>query len=437
LNSLSDAISVLKNKKALQISVRNNQSKEQDMRFAFISSMSVAPWGGSEELWSRTALRLRAGGHQIAASVCWWPCLSLRIEELRGQGAELFFRKPWVQSTLLTRAWRRIKRPMERLPAEFAWLRKYSPDLTIISQGGNADGLAWMRFCKEAGMPYIVVCQCNTEAWWPSDCLAGEMAEAFAAAKRLFCVSEANLELCERQIGTRLQNASVVRNPFNVSPIQPVPWPDETGIWRLACVARLDPSAKGQDILLQVLAQPRWRERAVELNIYGTGPSAGGLKKLADFLGLKAIRFHGHVDNVSSIWEGNHILVLPSRFEGLPLVLVEAMWCGRPAIVTNVAGNTELCADGETGFVAAAPSVELFGQALEAAWNCRHEWQRMGADARTRVEKLIPKDPVGIFCNQLLSCLGAGLFPLKVYPSLEDVGSPKPALAEESPKPHI
>jgi hypothetical protein len=61
----------------------------------------------------------------------------------------------------------------------------------------------------------------------------------------------------------------------------------------------------------------------------------------------------------------------------------------------------------------------------------------MGADARTRVEKLIPKDPVGIFCNQLLSCLGAGLFPLKVYPSLEDVGSPKPALAEESPKPHI
>jgi glycosyltransferase involved in cell wall biosynthesis len=188
-----------------------------------------------------------------------------------------------------------------------------------------------------------------------------------------------------------------------------VPWPVETGIWRLACVARLDPSAKGQDLLLQVLGHSRWRERPVEVNLFGTGPWEVGLNKLADFLRLKSVRFHGHVDDVSSIWAGNHILVLPSRFEGLPLALVEAMWCGRPAIVTNVAGNAELCADGETGFVAAAPAVELLGQTLEVAWEHRHKWSQMGVAARARVEKLIPKDPVGLFTNQLLSSVGVGL----------------------------
>ena len=39
------------------------------MRFAFISTMHDWPWGGSEELWSQTALRLKNAGHQVYASV--------------------------------------------------------------------------------------------------------------------------------------------------------------------------------------------------------------------------------------------------------------------------------------------------------------------------------------------------------------------------------
>jgi glycosyltransferase involved in cell wall biosynthesis len=379
------------------------------MRFAFISSMSVASWGGSEELWWQTALRLRAEGHQVAVSVVWWPQPSRKLDALREQGIDLFFRKSPVHETLFVRAWRKIQGQIERMSAEFEWLRRQKPDLTIISQGGNGDGLAWMKFCKETGLPYMVISQCNSEAWWPTDSVAPEMADVFSAAKQLFFVSRANWELCERQIGRPLLNASVVRNPFNVSPDAPIPWPVETENWRFACVARMDPAAKGQDLLLQVLADSRWRERPIELNLYGTGPWEDGLKKLADFLLLKVVRFHGHVDNISSIWASNHILVLPSRFEGLPLALVEAMWCGRPAIVTNVAGNTELCADGETGFVAAAPTVELLGQTLEVAWEQRHKWGQMGASARSRVEKLIPKDPVGLFANQLLSSVDAGM----------------------------
>jgi len=99
------------------------------------------------------------------------------------------------------------------------------------------------------------------------------------------------------------------------------------------------------------------------------------------------------------------MLVLPSRCEGLPLALVEAMWCSRPAVVTDVGGNAELCVDDETGFVAGAPTPGVFGQALERAWGRRHEWQFMGQQARRRAEELIPKDPVGDFCSQLTACV--------------------------------
>jgi glycosyltransferase involved in cell wall biosynthesis len=229
------------------------------------------------------------------------------------------------------------------------------------------------------------------------------MSKSFSAARKLFFVSRQNLELLERQIGESLPKALVVRNPYNISPDQVFHWPSETGIWRFACVARLDPVAKGQDLLFQVLAGRRWRERAIEVNLYGTGPYELSLRRLAERLQLKMVHFRGHVHDIKAIWKHNHMLLLPSRYEGLPLALVEAMWCGRPSVVTDVAGNTELCADGEIGFVATAPTAGLFEQAMENAWERRMEWRNIGMAARSRAEQIIPKDPVEDFCKQLIA----------------------------------
>ena len=69
------------------------------------------------------------------------------------------------------------------------------------------------------------------------------------------------------------------------------------------------------------------------------------------------IEFAGHVADIVGIWSKHNALVLPSRCEGLPLALVEAMLCGRPAIATNVAGHGEVIEDGVTGILAEAPTV--------------------------------------------------------------------------------
>lgn len=373
------------------------------MRFLFISAMAGVPWGGSEELWSQAALKLQQEGHEVSASVVWWPQLSPKVASLAEKGVNLVVQAPPFASLPVT-IWRKIKKRFGAAAPETSWLRSQQPNLVVISQGYNRDGLPWMKLCRELGLPYVSIVQCNSEIWWPGDEAGKEMQEAYGAARKVFCVSRHNLELLEHQIGESLPNGEVVWNPFNVPAGQPPAWPKENGTWKLACVARLEPPAKGQDLLLRVLSQAKWRERPLEVNFYGSGPSEQSLKKLANRLQLKNAHFRGYTKDLRKIWEENHLLVMPSRYEGLPLVLVEAMWCARPTVVTDVGGNVEMCVDGETGFVATAPATGTLDQAMERAWNRRNDWESMGKLARARAERLVPKDPVGDFCRQLAEC---------------------------------
>jgi glycosyltransferase involved in cell wall biosynthesis len=73
---------------------------------------------------------------------------------------------------------------------------------------------------------------------------------------------------------------------------------------------------------------------------------------------------------------------MPSRSEGTPLALVEAMICGRPSVVTDVGGNLEWVEEPRNGFIAEAPTVRSFGKALERAWMARDRWPSLGAAAR-------------------------------------------------------
>jgi glycosyltransferase involved in cell wall biosynthesis len=370
------------------------------MRFAFISTMRGWPWGGSEELWSQAATQLKRAGHDVRASVEYRPQLSNKVTTLARQGIRLETH-PSFPIGRARRIWNKVSLSNLR---SYVGLKRFNPDLVIISQGHNIGGFDWARMCREAAMPYVVIVQCNSEIWWYEEEDVAKAVAGYTAARRVFCVSRSNLDMLRLQTGEPLLNGEVVWNPYNVSRERTPVWPDESSGWRLACVARMDPAAKGQDLLLQILARPKWRDRPVEVNLFGTGTYELGLRRIAGMLNVNNVHFCGHVNDISAIWEQNHLLVLPSRYEGLPLALVEAMWCGRPSVVTDVGGNAELCLDDETGFVAPAATVSSFADALERAWERRKDWQHMGQAARVRVESQIPKDPVGVFCEQLKAC---------------------------------
>lgn len=372
------------------------------MKFAFISTMTGAPWGASEELWSQAAVQLRQAGHEVQASVVYWPRLSERVNGLRLKGVAVDT-YPSYHSGKLRYFWDRLSLSYRR---SYRRLKRFRPDFAIISQGSVSGGFDWARVCKEAAIPYSIMVHSNSEFWWFREQF-DEAVAAYTGARRVFCVSHSNLELLQRQLGRPLQAGEVVWNPFNVSTASAPAWPDESGGMQLACVSRIELGQKGHDLLLQVLAQPQWRNRSFALNLFGTGPDENVLRSLSSNFQLNNLHFRGYVSDVRAIWEQNHLLLLPSRYEGVPLSVVEAMWCERPAVVTDVGRTAELCVDNETGFMASAATVSSFGDALERAWQRRQDWVRMGQAARARAEKLVPTDPVGEFCERLTASASA------------------------------
>ncbi len=361
--------------------------------------MEAWQWGGSEELWTRAAVRLCQRGHSVRGSVPYWPALSPKFALLRGHGVALDTHVSRHASPA-GRVWNHFSRAARR---DQHRLLRYRPRLVVISQGHNCGGFEWARFCHFHGLPYCIIVQTNSEFWWFGENLPAAL-DAYRNARRVYCVSRHNLDLLQLQLGEPLPNGEVVRNPCNVQAEHILPWPDEGGGLKLASVARLEIAAKGQDVLLQALGRLEWRDRPVKISIFGSGPDELALRRMAAMLQVQNVSFHGNVSDIQAIWHEHHLLVLPSRYEGLPLALVEAMQCGRPAVVTNVGGNAELCIEGQTGYVAPDPSLSSFSAALERAWQKRTDWKRLGEAARDMIEQQFPRDPVSAFCGQLEAC---------------------------------
>jgi len=226
---------------------------------------------------------------------------------------------------------------------------------------------------------------------------------AYRGCVESYFVSRRNLQLFETQIGEPLPGATVVRNPFGVSYDAAPQWPDDTATLRLACVGRLDPKAKGQDLILEVLSSAKWRQRSIAVTFFGSGPYEDNLRRLVAWRHLESsVKWGGHVSDIEAVWKAHHALLLPSRFEGLPLALVEAMLCGRFGIVTDVAGNTEVVADNVNGFVAAWPTAKALDEAMERAWERRTEWEGIGRMAARSIREQVPRDPAAVFAEKLL-----------------------------------
>jgi glycosyltransferase involved in cell wall biosynthesis len=199
----------------------------------------------------------------------------------------------------------------------------------------------------------------------------------------------------------KLTNSEFTWNPLNLNDFTIVPWP-KMEIIQMAIVGNLV-QGKGHDTLFEVLSKDKWNNRNYFLNIYGNGEGERYLRDLCNFYQLtEKVRFKGFVSSATKIWQENHILLIPSSGEGLPISLVEAAICGRPAVVTDVGGNTEIIEEGITGFVACAPTVSSFSEALEKSWQNRLAWENMGLILKNNMDNILNKNPEVIILNKLL-----------------------------------
>ena len=120
---------------------------------------------------------------------------------------------------------------------------------------------------------------------------------------------------------------------------------------RLAAVGRLSPE-KGMDVLLHACHLLHREGFRFETTIAGDGPERGALTRLCTELDLSAhVSFVGHCDNTDDIYKSTNALVIPSRSEGLPNVLLEAMRFGTPVIATTVGAIPEVLSDSSAGML--------------------------------------------------------------------------------------
>ncbi|MDH5505848.1 MAG: glycosyltransferase [Anaerolineae bacterium] len=134
----------------------------------------------------------------------------------------------------------------------------------------------------------------------------------------------------------------------------------------LCCVGRLE-EQKGIDILLAALAalpadSPPWH-----LWLVGDGSQRAALQAQAHSLGLdRQVSFLGFREDIPQLLQASDIFVLPSRFEAMPVSILEALAAGLPSIVSDVGENALILAEEQGGLLVPPEDPAALTAALQA-----------------------------------------------------------------------
>lgn len=192
---------------------------------------------------------------------------------------------------------------------------------------------------------------------------------------------------------TRAKRVEVIPN-HAVWPLpdrQPLLAPDgvgETGRRRLLAVGRLT-EQKGMDTLLDVFAGLGRRHPEWELVIIGEGQACAELTARVQALGFADHVFLvGRVGNLADWYRSAHLFVLPSRFEGFPNVLVEAMAHGLPCVAFDcLAGPRHIIRHGIDGELVADQDKDALARAIDRTMTDEVLRQAYGERAREVLER--------------------------------------------------
>lgn len=133
------------------------------------------------------------------------------------------------------------------------------------------------------------------------------------------------------------------------------------------CVAQLR-YQKGIDVLLQawrLVQEKEGQTASARLLIVGSGTLRTQLERLVHALGIQeSVTFAGEQSDVPAHLRQGDIAVLPSRWEGMPNALLEAMACGLPCIATRISGSEDIIQHGVNGLLVESENYEALAHAL-------------------------------------------------------------------------
>jgi glycosyltransferase involved in cell wall biosynthesis len=236
----------------------------------------------------------------------------------------------------------------------------------IKAPASNALLAAWA--CRTAGVPRFTYIVSSARAVVEGqerrgfDGLAAGIAASFYDAVTAWLARSGPALVLDGELFTSVvDEADAAETPLEMSE-HPAHLP-----WRIAWAGRLA-GEKGLGDLLGAVAGLRIRGRALELLIIGDGPQRPQLEERAVRLGLTdAIEWAGYIGDPSEYLarlRTADLFVLPSRAEGVPKVLVEAMAAGVPVIATRSGATAAVCGDGSRGLLVDPGDAEALSRAI-------------------------------------------------------------------------
>jgi glycosyltransferase involved in cell wall biosynthesis len=371
------------------------------LKLAFISLMSGQAFGGSEVLWTCVAALALKKGHSVTISVYdWGKDTNPVIRNLSESGAEIFLRPRFsIDLPPLKKIRNYIENRLPGLKKEWKFLLESKPDHVLINQGGCFDlvqhHLNLFNILQQKKITYSLISHSHPQfSYIPNHNIYPIGQRVFLNAKLNIFISNTQQEFVKKALNINLINAHFSWNPLNLKNLEILPWP-ESKIISFAMVGGLV-SGKGQDIILEILSQKKWKERDWILNIYGSGYGFQYLNDRINYLNLGSkVNLHGQVRSATEIWKNNHVLLFPSSEEGMPISIVEALISGRLVISSDIGGIAEILEDNNYAFLSEAPSLKSFERQMEKAWNLKSQWKEMGELANKIISSKYTDNPQG------------------------------------------
>ncbi len=223
-------------------------------------------------------------------------------------------------------------------------------------------------------------------------------------ADKIIAVSKAVADYAISELKVPAQLITVVLNGVELEPLLTVPTFNQKHLLDIATIGRLE-IQKGHTYLLDALS--KLKNFSWSLHIFGDGAERVHLQNKAKALGIdKYITWGGVVENVPERLNEIGVIVQPSLWEGLSLVVMEAMAAGRVVVGSNAAA-AELIDDAKTGYVVPSKDSAALAEKLRYIFEHPTEAVQVGEEARRYAEQHFSfnehvKQIVGVY-NSLLS----------------------------------
>ena len=343
----------------------------------FLSLMNGSAWGGSEEIWYKTALWMADNNYTVGICCYDWDEKKDRLSELKKRGCSVYLLPSKKILKSILGKWK-LHQCLNKTPFE-----KY--DFIFVNQGGwNEVTHGPFKYLHKRFNAYAL-CSHNYNT---NDPLPKNKITIYKDWMNNACVNMAATEkvfdILKQQSNIIVPKQQVIYNPITFAPPQNITgYPTkENNHYTWIMLAELDIYRKAQDVLIQTLSTEKWKQRNWVLHLYGKGKDEVILQKMINDLGVEnKIILKGHTTNVQEALRNCHFLLQITKVDAMPLSVVEAMAMARLCIVSNVGDMPQWVQNDVNGFICKDVTIEDMDATLEACWLQQDNWKTLGENA--------------------------------------------------------